>query len=158
MKYAVRLLLVLLPLWLLLSGHFDPLMLSLGVLSSALVLCLALKMKILDAESHPPGIMRQLLPYYPWLIKEIAESAIQVARIIISPGRTVSPRLARVTPEHQSQVSRVIFANSITLTPGTVTLDASESQLLVHALTQERAESLQSGDMARHIPKTSEAD
>jgi multicomponent Na+:H+ antiporter subunit E len=156
MSYVLRLLLMLSLFWLLLSGHFDPLLLSLGALSVALVLFLAKRMGIIDAESHPKGIMLQLLRYHPWLIREIADSAIRVARIIVS-SKKVSPMLSRVTPLRQSQVSRVIFANSITLTPGTVTLDTSEPELLVHALTQERAEGLQTGDMAQRIPNTDEA-
>lgn len=153
-----RLLLALALLWLLLSGHFDALLLCLGAVSTGLVLFIVQRMNIVDDESHPSGMFRQLLRYYPWLFKEVADSAIRVARIIIKPGEQVRPTLGRVMPVHQSQVSRVILANSITLTPGTVTLDASEDQILVHALTQERADDLQTGDMARRIPKVDEVD
>jgi multicomponent Na+:H+ antiporter subunit E len=84
-------------------------------------------------------------------VKEILVSAWRVARIIVHPRLPVSPTLARFRPSQQSTVGLVTHANSITLTPGTVTVEAGRDEFLVHALTREGARGLAGSEMDRRV-------
>ena len=148
MKHAIALALVLFGLWLLLSGYFTALLLILGVLSCVLVVWLAMRMQVLDMEGQPLHLA--FLPcvlYIPWLIKEIAKANVDVVRCILSPDMPISPRVIKVPSTQRSAMTRTIYANSITLTPGTVSIDVSDDTITVHALTAASAEGVASGVM-----------
>jgi multicomponent Na+:H+ antiporter subunit E len=151
-KHAASLALVLFALWLGLSGHMDALLLGLGLVSTALAVFLAIRMELLDRESYPFHLKPSLFRHLIFLMREIAIANIDVARRILSPGPPISPRLVRVPAKQRSTLGKVIYANSITLTPGTVSLRLDDDSILVHALTREGAEDLASGRMARVIP------
>ena len=139
--------------WVLLSGHFDPLMLGLGLLSVALTFFLAKRMNIIDHESYPFHIFSQLPTFFIYLLKEIVKSNIEVIkRIIKSNGKSISPQLIEIPVPQKSDLGRVIYANSITLTPGTVSVAFSKNKLTVHALTKETAQDLAEGSLAKKIP------
>ncbi len=138
--------------WFLLSGHTAPLLISLGIASSLVVLYLSHKMNILDNESHPFHLSFRLTKYYVYLGKEIIFSNLNVIKCIISPGKTISPCIITLPAVQKSDLGKVIYANSITLTPGTVTLELNNDKIKVHALTQETAEDLEKGTMSRAIP------
>ena len=139
--------------WVLLSGHFDPLMLGLGLLSVALTFFLAKRMNIIDHESYPFHIFSQLPTFFIYLLKEIVKSNIEVIkRIIKSNGKSISPQLIEIPVPQKSDLGRVIYANSITLTPGTVSVALSKNKLTVHALTKETAQDLAEGSLAKKIP------
>lgn len=139
--------------WILLSGHFEPLMLGLGLFSVALTVFLAKRMNIIDDESYPFHLISQLPAFFLFLLKEIVIANIEVVkRIIKSKGKTISPQLIELPILQKSDLARVIYANSITLTPGTVTVALSKNNLIVHALTKEASEDLAEGHMARQIP------
>jgi multicomponent Na+:H+ antiporter subunit E len=142
---------MLLAAWLLWSGHAEPLLLSFGLASILLVLGIMRRMqKFSGSESDEfpgPGI----LLYLPWLLWEILKSNIDVARIILDPKLPISPRLLHVVASQRTATGQVIYANSITLTPGTISLDVREGRILVHALTAEAAESLQTGEIDRRV-------
>ena len=124
-------------LWLALSGVFQTLFLALGLLSALLVSLLALRM---ETRSHLQIAIRgsaSFALYALWLLKEILLANIHVARIILSPKKRVQPQLLSVPVPQKSNFSRTLFANSITLTPGTVTLSLSRDQFLVHSLAPE---------------------
>ncbi|MGB5540536.1 MAG: Na+/H+ antiporter subunit E, partial [Gammaproteobacteria bacterium] len=90
--------------------------------------------------------------FWVYLIGKVIVANFHVIRCIVMPGKTISPQLFTVPLPQKSDLGRVIYANSITLTPGTVTLRVGQDCLLVHALTREAASELQSGDMARIVP------
>lgn len=138
--------------WLLLSGHTAPLLISLGVASSAVVIYLSHKMNIIDNESHPFHLSFRLAKYYIYLGKEIILSNIYVIKCILSPGKTISPCIITLPAEQKSDLGKVIYANSITLTPGTVTLELSNDKIKVHALSKQTAADLQTGEMSKAIP------
>jgi len=94
--------------------------------------------------------LRPLL-YLPWLAWEIVKANIDVARIILNPRLPINPRLIRVPAPQKTAVGQVMYANSITLTPGTISLDVRNNQVLVHALTEEAAQGVLSGDMGRKV-------
>jgi multicomponent Na+:H+ antiporter subunit E len=143
-------------LWLLLSGYFDvPLLLSFGVLSCALVVLVAWRTEAIDPEERPLRLRFNIhvLGYWPWLLWQIVLANLDVAKRIIDPKLPISPTLITLKPSQRSDLGRVIYANSITLTPGTVTTDLSGDTLEVHALTREAADSLLEGDMDRRVTR-----
>jgi multicomponent Na+:H+ antiporter subunit E len=143
-------------LWLLLSGYFDvPLLLSFGVLSCALVVFVAWRTEAIDPEERPLRLRLNLhvLGYWPWLLWQIVLANLDVAKRIVDPKLPISPTLITLKPSQRSDLGRVIYANSITLTPGTVTTDLSGDTLEVHALTREAADSLLEGDMDRRVTR-----
>ena len=89
------------------------------------------------------------LTYWPWLLWEIAKAGWDVTKIILHPDLPISPELIRVPASQRTDLGRVIYANSITLTPGTISVETDEETILVHALTRAGAEGLESGDMDR---------
>ncbi len=133
--------------WLLLSGHYTTLILIFGALSCALVTYLARRFDVVDHESHPWHMWWRLPGYWLWLLVEIVEANIDVGRRIIDPSLPIDPMLFEVDATQKSDLGRVIFANSITLTPGTVSVDMREGKILVHALTAEGAADLRQGTM-----------
>ncbi|MGF1605313.1 MAG: Na+/H+ antiporter subunit E [Rhodothalassiaceae bacterium] len=120
--------------WLLWSGHYDPFLLTLGTISILLTLYLARRMALIDRSTMPIQLGFGIVTYWGWLLKEIAVSNYRVARAILSPDLRIQPKLHKVDALPSSTLGRVIFGNSITLTPGTVTLDMAGSELMVHAL------------------------
>ena len=145
-------LLVLFAFWLLLSGHYIPFLVAAGFLTALLVVLFARRMELVDREGHPIHLApRALLTYWPWLIKEIAKSAWSVSKLIVDPRLPISPTLVRVRATQKTDVGRTTFANSITLTPGTISLEVHRDEILVHALTREGAADLASGEMDRRV-------
>jgi multicomponent Na+:H+ antiporter subunit E len=136
--------------WLLLSGHYTPFLLAAGLGSVLAVTWFTdRRMRVVDLEGHPTHLSRNALTYWPWLLWEIAKAAWDVTRIILRPGLPISPRLIHVRASQATDLGRVIYANSITLTPGTISVELEDGEILVHALTREGAEGIESGDMDR---------
>lgn len=140
--------------WLLNSGHYTPLMIGFGVASCLLVVFLSLRMGIVDDEAVPVHLIPRALVYAPWLVKEIFKSNIDVARRVLSPGRPrISPRIIEAGTTQHSDLGRVLYANSITLTPGTVSIRVHGPYITVHAIADEVAEGLLEGDMDLRVTK-----
>ena len=152
MKHAVSLTLTLFSLWVLLSGHFDALLITLGVASSLVTVFLALRMEVLDHESHPLHLSRQLPRFWVFLSREVILANLDVVRRILTPGKSYSPQLRQFPLPQQTELGQVIYANAITLTPGTVTVQLNTDSIRIHALSREAAEDLQTGRMAQAIP------
>lgn len=140
--------------WLLWSGHYTlehTLVLTMGILSCAFVVYLAGRLDIIDEEGVPIHLARHMVLYIPWLALAIFKANIDVAKRILNPRLPIAPRIVRVRGTQKTDLCRVIFANSITLTPGTVSLDLDEEEIVVHALTKEAADDVQSGDMDHRV-------
>jgi len=142
--------------WFMLSGHTEALLIVLGILSTLLSVYLSKRMNIIDHESYPFHLSLRLLRYYIFLGKEIIKANIDVIKRIIIPGRSISPQIITLPASKKTDLSKVIYANSITLTPGTVTLELSGDKIKVHALSKEGADDLQTGEMAIAVPDDSE--
>ncbi len=141
-------------LWLLLSGHYVPLLLSLGLMSVIFVVCLARRMDVADHEAQPVHLRpHAVLAYWGWLLRQIILSSIDVCRRIISPGMPISPTIVRIHSTQSSDLGRVIYANSITLTPGTISIDVRGEMIEVHALTGTGATDLEAGEMNRRVTR-----
>jgi len=139
--------------WLLLSGIYTPFLVTTGLAASIAVAALAWRMEVADREGHPIHLTFRAAAYWPWLVKEILKSGWQVTRIILSPRLPISPTLARFKPSQASVVGLVTHANSITLTPGTLTVAADRDEFLVHALTREGAAGLAGSEMDRRVAR-----
>lgn len=153
MLHALSLTAFLYALWLLLSGHFEPLLLALGLGSTLLVVFIAIRMEVIDRESHPFHLTLRLPVYWAWLAWEIAKANLAVARIVLTPSPPISPTVVRVKASQRSDLGQVIYANSITLTPGTVSMNLEDGHIEVHALTNDMARSLEEGDMDRRVSR-----
>ena len=147
--------------WLGLSGHVDissvedQYLIGCGLLSCALVTYITQRERVLDEAGHPLHLLRHLVGYVPWLLWEIVKANIDVAARVWSPTLRIEPQLVRVPCELETDLGTVIYANSITLTPGTVTVsvDMETNELLVHALSAQAAQSLKDGDMHTRVKK-----
>jgi len=151
MKHTISLFLTLAAFWLLNSGHYSVLVLSLGLVSIALVLIISHKMDVVDQESQPIYLSTKILGYYLWLIKEIIKANITVVKHIWLGEKSISPTLKKIKISQQTDMGKVIYANSITLTPGTVAIDLVDNEITVHALLSKDIESLEVGEMDRRV-------
>jgi len=145
------LLLLLIAAWVLWSGFFKPLLLALGALSCGLTIYLARRMGYFDNELFAFRYGFRLFRFWGWLAMEIIRSSIAVAIEVLRPTLRIKPRVITVTATEFGLVDQVLLGNSITLTPGTLTLDVHEGRLLVHALTEAAARDVEEGQIARRI-------
>ena len=146
---SITLFIILFGFWLLMSGYYTPLILSLGVISCLLCVYLTIKGKFLDNETLPIYFFPRLIQYTLWLIKEILKSNIQTAKVIIM--KSEEPELFSVKASQKTNEGKVTYANSITLTPGTVTTQIKDNVFEVHALTKEFGDSVRSSEMDRMV-------
>lgn len=151
MRYLFSLAIVLSLLWLGMSGVYKPLMYILGAGSVAFVVWISRRMDVVGVEHNPVLYSWRLPVYWVWLLWEIVKSNVEVARAALAPRTLVRPRVVKVPLTLRSAVGKVTYANSVTLTPGTVTLLLEEDHLEAHALLESSAVSLESGEMERKI-------
>lgn len=152
MRSLLTLIAVLVVFWVSNSGMFKPLLLSLGVASIALTAWLTWRLGILGGGRRPISMAR-LPRYCAWLAIQVVQSNIDVVRRVWTGRAAISPTVARIPLPALSDAGKVIYANSITLTPGTVAMDVDVpgGTLLVHALSRDGIADLESGDMARRV-------
>lgn len=153
MQHTIGLSLALAAFWLLNSGHYTPLMLSLGAISIALVLYIAHRMDVVDHESQPLHLTLKLPRYHIWLGKEIILANISVVKHIWLGNETISPILTTIKASQKTDIGKVIYANSITLTPGTIAVDLVDDQIMIHALLRENIEALEAGEMDLRVSR-----
>lgn len=151
-KYAVGLFIVLALLWAMLSGMPKALIIGLGVVSCALVTWIAVRMNNEDGYHAPllPGLFG-LIGYTLWLTKEIVVANLQVAKLVIAPKLSLHPAMITVDASELTELGQVIYANSITLTPGTVSLFIRDGRITVHSLIDDAADGLQEGAMLEKV-------
>ena len=146
---SITLFIILFAFWLLMSGYYTPLILSLGVISCLLCVYLTIKGKFLDNETLPIYFFPRLTQYTLWLIKEILKSNIATAKVIIM--KSEEPELFSVKATQKTNEGKVTYANSITLTPGTVTTQIKNDIFEVHALTKDFGDDVRSSDMDKMV-------
>jgi multicomponent Na+:H+ antiporter subunit E len=148
--------------WVVLSGKFDAFHLSIGTASAV---CIALGTQslllrppaIVPDDRHPLTAISwgRLLLYVPWLAWQVVLSSLQVAWLVLHPKLPISPCVVRFETPLPHELARLTLANSITLTPGTITLDVEGDTFVVHALTQSSAAALTpragQGSMQRYV-------
>ena len=138
--------------WVLWSGIYKPLLLWLGLFSCLLSVWLAQRMGFFR---HPMSLrtLLRLPAHWFWLLGEIVRSSVEVARVVLSPSLPISPTVVELTTTEASDAGKVILGNSITLSPGTVTIDVHEDRLLVHCLTEHSASQLRDPQLQRRIAR-----
>jgi len=138
--------------WILLSGHFDPLLITLGIISSLLVAHWSHDL-FLNEKEIGPGFRKAVrcIKYLPWLVWQITLANLHLIYLTLHPKMPIEPRVIRFTTELKTGFGIVALANSITLTPGTVTIKGSREEFIVHAITQAAARSLLSGEMQGRV-------
>ena len=151
MRHTIILSISLSVFWLLNSEHSTDYMLSLGVISIAFVVYIAHRMDVVDHESQPVHLTLKIPAYYTWLIKEIILANLVVVKHIWLGNKSISPVFATITASQKTEIGKVIYANSITLTPGTVSVNLEGDRIMVHALLEESIKDLESGEMDRRV-------
>ncbi|HWT31320.1 MAG TPA: Na+/H+ antiporter subunit E [Propylenella sp.] len=139
--------------WLALSGHYTPMLVAAGAASALLCTIAALRLRILDREGQPIELAFGLVTYLPWLVGEIAKSAWTVTKIILDPRLPITPTMTVVAASQRTSVGIAVYGNSITLTPGTITVGERGNELTVHALTRSGALDLEAGAMDRRVTR-----
>jgi multicomponent Na+:H+ antiporter subunit E len=134
--------------WLLLSGKFDAFHLTLGAICSLLVAYLFHDLLFANVRLGDMRIIAaRFLAYFPWLIEQIVLSNIHVACLVLRGKMPVDPQIVTFKTKLETDISYVTLANSITLTPGTITMDIKDGVFYVHALSQKVADDLNAGEM-----------
>ncbi len=139
--------------WLFLSGHYDVFHITIGILCCIGVSYASTNLLFqYEADKKRHIIALEFILYTFWLIKEIVIANLQVARLVLSPRLKIDPGIIVYKCRHiQGDVPKTVYGNSITLTPGTVTLDIVGDDFYVHALTPAFAAGLQDGEMERRV-------
>jgi len=140
-------------LWVLLSGKLDAFHLGTGLASVVLVLWLDHRLEVIGGDRPVRLLPWRWLFYYLWLLKEMVLSAVFVGRAILNPSRHVDPGLICFYTDQPCVAASVVLANSITLTPGTLTIDLHENTYLVHALSPGTASDLLAGGMPARVAR-----
>ena len=140
---------ILFSLWLLMSGHYNVLIVSLGIISCAFCVYVAKRGKLIDDEGLPIFFMPRLLNYLIWLFKEILKSNLSTAKVIIN-GK-VEPETFTIKTSQVTDVAKVTYANSITLTPGTVTTKIQKGVFEVHALNSDFGNDVRTNEMDKKV-------
>jgi len=149
---------ILFGLWIVLSGKYDWLHMSLGLVSALIVTVIQLRInkylyyqkKIAQENSLN---LRRLLLYIPWLIWQIILSSLQVAYVVLHPKMPINPSLLKFKTKLPNITARVILGNSITLTPGTLTINIDDDEFLVHALTDASHSGIVDGSLPKQVAK-----
>lgn len=138
--------------WLLLSGYYDLFHLSLGILCCSLVAFLSHDLLFENGISkNIVIIIKRFISYLPWLIYQIVLANFHVAYLVLSPKMPIDPKIIRFKTKLKSDIAKVTLANSITLTPGTITMDIIDGEFYVHAISEKVASDLLTGEMERRV-------
>lgn len=148
MKPMLGLAVLLAAFWMALSGHTTPMMLAFGVASVALVVWLAQRMDIVDHEGRALKLSGRAPLFWTWLGGQILLSSWDVTRRIWTGRPEVLPVMGRVSAADMSPVAQVTYANSITLTPGTLSVSVDDEGIDIHALDEDLIRDLGRGTMA----------
>ena len=141
---------VLFAFWVLLSAHFDALHLGSGIISSAIVAYMSHDLMFTGGNNRLTKAIR-FVAYIPWLLYQIVIANIDVAKRILTPDMPIDPQVVTFKSHLKSDISRTVLANSITLTPGTVTIDIKDDVFHIHAISKSLADDLLEGTMERKV-------
>jgi len=132
--YLLGIFLAIVAFWVGNSGHYPPLMIGFLAISVAITLFLCARLNIIDREGAPYVRLAGFLAYYPWLFWEVVKSNWVIIKACLRADLDINPALVKVKTVCKSDLAKVTFANSITMTPGTVTVEIEGDKLLVHGL------------------------
>lgn len=151
--HALILFVSLMAFYVVLSGQITSVFLmGAGVVCCAAITVLAMRLGIVDDEGLPYRWWWRTALYLPWLLWQVFLANIDVLKRVWAIGKLdIQPRMITVPHELRTAYGIATYMNSITLTPGTVTVDVGKDELLVHALTEDAAEDLLTGEMHRRV-------
>jgi multicomponent Na+:H+ antiporter subunit E len=152
MRY-IRSSLIVAAVWLLLSGHYTALILSFGAVSSLIVIWFMWRMDRVDEQLGVLPMRPRVLYYLLWLMWQVVLSNIDLVRRIWDPTLPIRPTWQRLDIKVTSSLAKTLYANSITLTPGTLTTDVREDHFMVHSLSPDGIEDLRKGGMEKQIQR-----
>ena len=153
MARMITLMLLLFAFWLLLSGHYTPFLICSGAVGALVIVWVTKRKQNLDEESVPHEAFLGALIYFPWLFYEIWKASLVVAKVVLHPKLPISPVMTVVECRTKTAVGLATYANSITLTPGTVTAGQRGKRLVVYALVAAGADDIESGAMEDRVLK-----
>ena len=139
--------------WLVLSGHFEPLLLSLGAVSVALVCWLTWRADLFDSQHLTARRILRLPGYLAWLGTDVLRSAVAVTRMAWAPRFTPEPVVEFTPLPPMSPLGQATYANSITFTPGTLSLDIEDDRIQVHSLDPAGVSELRTGAMVGRVER-----
>ncbi len=138
--------------WMLLSGKFDAFHLTLGAICCALVAYLFHDLLFANVRVGDMRVVAaRFIAYIPWLIQQILLANIHVVSLVVRRRMPIDPRVVTFKTKLETDISCVTLANSITLTPGTITMDIKDGVFYVHAVSQKVADELNAGDMEDRV-------
>ena len=135
-------------LWLLLSGRYEPLFITLGLFSAVAIACLHARQR---RSPNPTIPFFRFMFYLPWLFYRILLSNLHTACLILDPRLPIAPRIIRYRTKLRHPAAVALLGNSVTLTPGTVTTEINPPDLVIHALDEASAEDLTTGRLEKMI-------
>ncbi len=140
--------------WILLSGKFDPFHLTLGVISSALVSFLSADLLMYEQGRNRVATGVRFILYLPWLLYQILLSTLHVTFLALHPKMKdqIDPTIVTFKTKLKTNIARVALANSITLTPGTITIRIEDDVFYIHAISRKAAAGLP-GEMEDRLAK-----
>lgn len=151
MRHSLSFAATLIMFWLLMSGHTSVLMLTLGLISVALVVFIVQRMDIIDHETHPVGVFGKLPRFAMWLFVDLILSNLAVLKHIWQIKPVISPAVLTYKLDLSGDIDKVIYANAITVTPGTITIDLQDDVITVHSLTDESSSNIRSGEKTARV-------
>lgn len=142
--------------WILLSGKFEVKFLLIGLFSSLIISFICLPFLIIKSEDKEFFVFGvnylKFFPYCLWLLGEIFKSSLDVIHEILKIHMDYVPRIVYFSMPYENPMASVVLANSIILTPGTITIDVMEGGVFeVHALNKHAADDMLSGEMPRRV-------
>ncbi len=158
--YYFELLILLLILWFVMSEIFEPKFIIFGVSSCVIIALICIRVMMMDGLKsdrtyfvlHVNPI--KFLAYFLWLVKEIVKAAWYVSKLCLAKHENINPQIVWFKADYDNPIAAVLLANSITLTPGTITVDIYKDGIFsVHALNDELAEGVLTGDMQQRVAK-----
>ena len=143
--------LILFAFWLVFSGHFDAVHLALGLACAALVAVFSSELLLPETLSSRTAVTTwRVMRYLPWLLYQIVLANLHIVYLVCRPDQ-LRPQIVRFKTGLTSDLAKVVFGNSITLTPGTITMDIVDDEFTVHAISDHAARDLRRGEMERRV-------
>ncbi len=140
--------------WILLSGEFTFILITSGVVASLIVAYLSHDIFLGKADlKTETGRVFKFIVYIPWLLWEIILANVEIAYLVLNPKPLIDPQLVHFKNDLKTDLGIVTLAHSITLTPGTVTVEANREEFIIHAIWQKSAEGIIGGEMQRKVKK-----
>ena len=159
--YRIVIFVLLLGIWIVFSGKFDAFHLALGALSSAFITAISGNFYFENRSKGMGARMAELLrlpAYGLWLLWQIVLSNIHILKLALTPGdiKDLNPSLVRIKPKLKTEFGKYMLANSITLTPGTITIEADGDEMLIHSISKHTADGVKDDTMEKKVAKVFE--